>query len=249
MMAGVKITLTGDWEKSKKLLIVLPLSITRAIDKAVLQEAQYFRTKVVMGFNEQAPGGKKFKPLEETTLALRRFNNISSTKALLVRGDLRNSIKVTKRSTLLGAEAFIGVHKTAKGRSGSPLINIAYVHEFGSKTIVIEVTPAMRKYLMMVFSKTIGVSEGTGGGGISMGIIITKIPPRPFLQPVIDKDFNTLKARLRFQSRVLINLKGVMGIMAVVPGVKSTSDSKSFYFTAAEAIKNSTKGPGRDPTA
>lgn len=210
MALAVQVQRVGDWNRAAVILRTAPIKIRLAMDRAVLQEAQFFRRKVIEGFRNQAPGGQRFKPLAETTLAIRRFTGFSGTKALIVRGDLRNSVKVVKRRTSLGAEAFIGVLRSARGRSGGPLINIAEVHEFGAGPIVIPVTPAMRKFLMAAFRQELGGSEG-GAGGVARGIIIVRIPPRPFIQPVADAFFNGPDARLRFQARVAANMGGILG--------------------------------------
>lgn len=244
-MAGVRIGLAGDWRRAARILTVAPVRIRIALDRAVLQEAQFFRRKVVEGFREQAPGGQPFKPLAETTLAMRRFNNFGGTKALIVRGDLRNSVKVVKKTTPLGAEAFVGVLKSARSKDGKSLVNIAEVHEFGSRPIVIEVTPAMRKYLAMVFEQELGGVSG-GSGGFSTGIIIVQIPARPFLQPVADKWFDGPDAALRFQARVAANLNGMFGIMGDIAGVPS--GGRSLFSTADQAISRARSGTGRDPT-
>ncbi len=251
-MAGVKIGLTGDWRRASRTLRVAPVRIRIALDRAVLQEAQYFRTKVVEGFREQAPGGKAFKPLAETTLAMRRFKGFGGTKALIVRGDLRNSIKVVKKQTPLGAEAFVGVHRTAKGKAGQDLVNVAAVHEFGSGPIVIEVSDAMRKFLMKVFTEELGEQEaggeGTSGGGFTTGIIVTQIPARPFMQPVIDKWFGSVESRLRFQTRVAINLNGMMGVMGGYPGVPGGgARGKALFSSYGAALRRSRRGTGIDP--
>lgn len=246
-MAGVRIALSGDWKKAARILSIAPVKLRVAIDRAVLQEAQYFRKRVVEGFREQAPGGKPFKPLAETTLAMRRFKNFGGTKALIVRGDLRNSTKVVKKTTPLGAEAFVGVLKSAKGRDGKKLIDIAAVHEFG-KTIVIEVTPAMRKFLAMVFTKELGGVDSGKGGGFKTGIIIVRISARPFLQPVADKWFTGPDAALRFQARVAANLNGMFGIIGGIGGVpQRTTRGSGFFSTIGQVISRSRGGPDRDP--
>lgn len=239
-MAGVNIRLAGDWRKAARILTIGPARVRMALDRAVLQEAQFFRKKVVEGIREQAPGGEPFKPLAETTLAMRRFQNFNATKALIVRGDLRNSIKVVKKIKPLGAEAFVGVLKSAKGRGGQKLVNIAEVHEFGSKPIVIEVTPAMRRFLAMVFQKELG-SVGGGGGGFSTGIIVTQIPARPYFRPVIAKWFDGPDAALRFQSRVAANLGGMFGVIEGAKGVSTGGKSKTFFSTVIQAIQRSKK--------
>jgi hypothetical protein len=113
MMKVVKI---GDWSHVAKLLAGAPQRVQAAIDKAMLQEGQFLRTKIIEGIREQAPGGRGFKPLAPTTLAIRKLRGFGGTKALLVGGDLRNSITVTKH----GDRVFIGVHRTAKGAAGNP---------------------------------------------------------------------------------------------------------------------------------
>lgn len=192
---------------------------------------------MVEGFREQAPGGQRFKPLSETTLAIRRFTGFSGTKALIVRGDLRSSIKVVVRPGVLGAEAFIGVLRSAKSRDGKDLVNIAAVHEFGTRTFLIEVTPAMRRFLAAAFSQELGGLEG-GGGGLSRGVIVVKVPARPFLQPVVDAFFTGPIASARFQTRVAAALGGTFG------GFGSRGPARG---RLGAALRRARGGPGRDP--
>lgn len=212
---------TGQWKKAARILATGPVNLRMAMDRAVMQEAQFFRKKVVEGFRTQAPGGKKFKPLADNTLIARRFAGFKGSKALNVTGSLRNSITVQKKRTVNGVEAFIGVLRTARGKDGKSLVNIAEVHEFGSKPIVIKVTPAMRRFLMAMFSQHAksgrdakgrflkkGQKAQSGGkGGISRGFIITQIPARPFIQPVADAFFKGPIAAARFQGRVRMLLR------------------------------------------
>ncbi len=118
-----------------------------AIDKAVLQEAQFFRTKIVAGLREGAPGSQAFAPLAPTTLAIRKFRDFGGTKPLIVRGDLRNSITVVKQ----GDTVFVGVLRTAKAGGRQSLANVAAIHEFGSRPIVLQLTPKVRWFLHAAF--------------------------------------------------------------------------------------------------
>ena len=86
----------GAWGRAAELLASLPGRMEHAVDRALIVEAQFFRTKIGEGIREQPPGGKAFAPLAPTTLAVRRFRGFKGTKALIVRGDLRNSIRVVK---------------------------------------------------------------------------------------------------------------------------------------------------------
>lgn len=242
MGAAVTVNKSGDWALAARILRTAPLKIRRAMDRAVMQEAQFFRRKVVEGFRTQAPGGKRFAPLSEFTLAARRLKGFSGTKALIVRGDLRNSVTVVKRPKPLGAEAFVGVLKSAKGRDGKSLVNIAEVHEFGAGPIVIAITPAMRKYMGAVFGEMGKSGSGGGGGGTSRGILIIRIPARPFMKPVADAFFSGPEAAARFQARVAAQMHGAFG--AFGPGGTSTAGARR----RAQADANARRGPaGRMP--
>ena len=174
----MKLEQTGDWKKLQELFTSLPERFEAAANQAVLQEAQAFRTQVVEGLREQAPGGQAFKPLSAATLALRKFRGFKGSKALLVRGDLRNSITVFKE----GSKVFVGVLRTAKGQAGQPLVNVAELNEYGSRPIVIRITPKARAFLHMVFRKA-GL-DNPREGRPSTGIAIVRIPARPFIGPV-----------------------------------------------------------------
>jgi hypothetical protein len=212
----------GEWGKAALILGRGKARIRGAMDRAVLQEAQFFRKKVVEGFRTQAPGGKKFKPLSPNTLMFRRAQGFGGKKALIRTGSLRNSISVHKRNRPDGAEAFIGVLRTARTKDGKKLVNIAEVHEFGSKPIVIPVTPKMRAYVMALiakkqrsgrdaqgrFIKKGQKGKGGGGGGFKRGFLIIQIPARPFIGPVARKYFRGAVAKARFQTRVQTLLAG-----------------------------------------
>lgn len=230
----------GQWGEASRILTSGPVKLRLAMDRAVLQEAQFFRKKVVEGFRTQRPGGKKFRKLSETTLAIRKFEGFGGSKALIVRGDLRNSVTVVKQNSPIGVEAFVGVLKNAKGKDGKKLVNIAEVHEKGSRPIVIEVTPKMRAYLAMAFTAYFGELSGGGGGGLSIGIIVTRIPPRPFIQPVATKWFTGAAAQTRFLARVAALLGGNFGgplIPSSVTRVRKLSlgrDEKGRFISGGE---------------
>ena len=196
----------GDWKEAQRLLIEAPKRLKEATDKAVLQEAHFFRTKIVEGIREQAPGGQAFKPLSPATLAIRRFLGFKGEKALLVRGDLRNSIAVVRQ----GSRVFVGVLKTAKSKAGQPLVNVAAVHEYGSRPIVVKLTPKARRFLHAAFRKA-GLDRPASGRP-SSGIAIIKVPARPFMRPVFEKFGGDCEAvRKRFLERVARNLGADFG--------------------------------------
>jgi hypothetical protein len=202
----VKVTRVGDWQLARRLIATAQKRLKDATDKAVLQEAQFFRTKVVEGIREQAPGGELFKPLAPTTLAIRRFRGFKGTKALLVHGDLRNSIVVVKEA----GGVFVGVLRSAKGGAGQPLVNVAAVHEFGSRPIAIKLTPKARRLLHAAFKKA-GL-DSPAADRPTTGIAVIKVPARPFLRPVFERHGadETVVAQ-RFLGRVARLLGGDFG--------------------------------------
>lgn len=169
---------TGDWALARRLLASGPARLKGAIGTALRQEAQLLRKQIVEGITSQAPAGTPFQPLAPTTLAARRLQGFGGTKALLRRGDLRNSIT----AVVEGDEAFVGVSRTARNKAGVPLVNVAAVHEFGAGPFVVPITPRMRRFLALVLRRA-GVAPHEGSG---RGAVVVRIPARPFLRPVFD---------------------------------------------------------------
>jgi hypothetical protein len=193
----MKVTKTGDWGLAGHLLQTMPVKLKAAVSVAFRQEAELLRKQIVQGITKQAPGGKSFKELSALTQASRRLKRFFGTKALLRRGDLRGAISAIVR----GEEAFIGVPRKARDKDGNPVIDIAELNEFGSKPIVIPITPKMRRYLAVLF-KEAGETAGSSGGegGTGKGVVVTRIPPRPFLRPVFEKF--SIGAEQRFLKRI-----------------------------------------------
>lgn len=197
MSDGIVMRVDARWEEAARFFHGASGEISKAIAKGQAEEARFLQRKVKQGLRTQAPGGKRFEPLSPLTLAVRKFQGFGGKKALIVRGDLRNSIKVKK-----GRDGwFVGVLRTAKSRDGEKMVNIAEVQEFGSGPIVMEVTKAMRGFLAAAFTAAFG-GITAGGGGFSTGIIVTRVPARPFLRPVFEKYGKGDEMKRRFLIRV-----------------------------------------------
>ena len=166
---------TGDWAVARRLLTAAPVKLKLAVGMALRQEAQLLRKEIVQGITKQAPGGEAFKPLSPLTLAARKMKGRGGTKALMVRGDLRNAVA----AIVQGDEAFVGVPRKARGKDGESVVDVAQVQEFGAGPIVIPMTPAMRRFLFALLRRA-GV-EKSGGSG--RGVVVVQIPARPFLRP------------------------------------------------------------------
>lgn len=188
----IRAKLIGDWSKAGAILGDVA-KVKAAIDWAVMQEAQQARRDIVKGITAQAPGGQQFAALSAITLALRKAKGFGGKKTLIVTSGLRNSITV-KRFGL--GRAFVGVMRGARSKDGRELFNVARIHENGG-TVVIRVTPKMKRYLMMQLRKSgFGVKAGRdkrgkftkgSAGQISSGVLVIHIKARPFIRPVIER--------------------------------------------------------------
>ena len=170
---------TGNWAFAAKMVTGEANRFRGVLQTVLRQEAELLRKEIVQGLTKQAPDGKKFRPLSQLTLAARRLRRFHGTKALMVRGDLRNNISAIVR----GEEAFIGVHRKAKDKAGKPVIDIAKLNEYGSNPIVIPVTPKLRRFLAALYREA-GIPSRKSSG---KGVVVTRIPPRPFLRPAFER--------------------------------------------------------------
>ena len=170
---------TGDWARARRLLTAAPQRLQAAIGTAVRQEAHALRNDIVQGLTSQAPGGEPLKPPSPLTIAARQLEGFGGSKALIVRGDLRNSITVIVQ----GDEAFIGVSRSARSKDGASMMDLAKLHEFGGPPVIIPMTPKMRRFLFALLRQA--GKEPTGGSG--RGVIVVQVPARPFLRPAFEK--------------------------------------------------------------
>ena len=191
---------TGDWRRARALLAAGPVRLKAAIGSALRQEAEGLRREVVQGLTRQAPGGSSLAPPKETTLAARRLAGFGGSKALIVRGDLRNGIVAIVR----GDEAFVGILRTARGSDGQRLADVAQIQEFGSAPTVIPMTDAMRRFVFAVLREAGEVPSGGSG----RGVVVVQVPARPFLRPAFDKHKPGAQRRLLTRIAALTGLGG-----------------------------------------
>lgn len=170
---------TGDWARARRLLTAAPQRLQAALGTAVRQEAHALRNEIVQGLTSQSPGGDTLKPPSPLTIAARQLEGFGGSKALIVRGDLRNSITVFVQ----GDEAFVGVSRSARSKDGASMMDLAELHEFGGPPVIIPMTPKMRRFLFALLRQA--GKEPTGGNG--RGVIVVQVPARPFLRPAFDK--------------------------------------------------------------
>jgi len=206
----MKIQLTGDWNKLKRLREA-PMLMRRAIDQALRKEAHFLRNKIVSGIVSQAPGGQPFKQLGPPTIQSRLMRSFSGTKALILRGELLQAVTVVV--TMEGA--FIGILRTARGSDGHSLMQIADINEHGRGPIRIKMTDKQRKFLFALYKQLearMGTKYKSTTGGVSGDEITLFIPKRPFLHPVWVKYAIPMEVAQRFSDRVQKSFLSSLGI-------------------------------------
>jgi len=151
-----------------------------AISQAIGYEATVLAGDIRRGIRNQAPGGRRFRPLAESTKKRK-----GSSKALIDHGDLLRSIKAEQfQRDKLESAYFVGVNKHVKTRDGKEMWNIAEIHEKGSKKFTIRITPKLRRFWFAMFK------AGVFSAPLKRRRTIIEhpgVPARPFLQPSFDK--------------------------------------------------------------
>lgn len=188
----IKMRMKGAWKAAMNDLRTARTRFPRAIDKSVAQEAQMARKMIIDGIREQAPAGKRFLPLSRLTVALRRSQGFRGSKALTRTGALIGNIAAKRQGR---GRYFVGVLRGATTRTGTAITTIARMNEEGA-TFVVRVTPRMRRYLMAALRQAGKSRARPGTGALKRGIMVVRIPARPFIGPVIDV-INSQRAETR----------------------------------------------------
>jgi hypothetical protein len=131
----------GDWAKVRAKLATNPgLRLTNRVRLTTARTAATLVREIQKGITSQAPGGKPFVPLAQSTI-----DRKGSSKALIDTGFLR--AKVTSRM-LPNGSAFVGLLVGTTNAQGEDLVNIGAVMEYGAtitfssgRTIVIPPRP------------------------------------------------------------------------------------------------------------
>lgn len=203
-MTGVKVKKFGEWAKLEKILSSLPERFDGAVRHALNAEAQALRGHIVKNITSGGQhAGRAFDPLSPLTLAIRRFRGFSGSKPLNVTRGLAAQVSVVNYP----GGAFIGIRRGAPHKSG--VANLAWIHEFGA-TSVIPKTRKMVRFLAAAF-RAAGLPFGNSGQAGQPGVIVVRIRPRPFVEPVISKYAQTDDVVDRFWTRISQRLAGDIG--------------------------------------
>jgi hypothetical protein len=150
---------TGDWDVAIKLTTKASLFFQDAANVALKREALRVEGRIKKNINKAKPGQASSTQLTG-----------GLGKPLVRTGSMLNAVGVVEKSKL---EVFVGIP------TSSGLVNIANVHEEGA-TIVQRMSERMRRFL---HAKLAGLGAPPGRG---TGILVTRIPARPFIAPAVD---------------------------------------------------------------
>lgn len=185
----MSVSRTGNWVMAKKILASAPADVQTAIKQAVYQEGHHFERLVKKAIGRGPPpplaGGKRKGS----------GPGKGGSKPLNASGEMKGSVTVLPTTPAL--EVFIGIPRaSARG------VRLAEIHEFG-KTIVMDMTPKMRKFFFGVLFKG---EQRKGGGGTGKGFIVIHIPARPFIRPAFAE--GAVGSQERFEARLIKLLSG-----------------------------------------
>ena len=114
---------TGDWMKAVNRLEKLGQDIDKVTKRATIKAAMLLVREIKLGIRNQAPGGKPFVPLAESTI-----DKKGSSKALIDTGFLINAIT----QKIVNDQAFVGILRGSVGKDGTDRANIGAIMEFGA---------------------------------------------------------------------------------------------------------------------
>jgi hypothetical protein len=156
----------GDWSGVASKLSSASKGFAAAADKAILREAHRIRTLIIRNLQTGgATAGKPFAPHSPLTFVIRKFTGRrGGTKPLMTTIGL-GSVVVLKQ----GSTVFVGVRKAKQ------FWRDASTHEYGA---TFNTTARQQRFL--------GAALRASGLPASK-ILVLKIPPRPFVGPVIEK--------------------------------------------------------------
>lgn len=120
------VELTGNWNGVERMLSQFGQRFKRNIREATDKNGELLAGKMQQHFWSQDLGWRSLRP----AYLAHKIRKGGSEQVLVWHGDLGGSIKYYRRSW---EEGFVGILRNTRHSSGAPLVNLAAVHEFGSR--------------------------------------------------------------------------------------------------------------------
>jgi len=202
--------LNGPWDQTGRALKVLatPGIYKAAYKKAATKEAHRLRGLMIDAFKKGGPAGQRWPRLSVFTQLVSRAKGKGDRRPLTDNADLRNSIAVHEENDVI----FVGTHRKAKAKKSkkhkSGMINIALVHNYGTRLYTIKVSEKMRKYFRWLFVATKGQIKPLKA---STTHISMRIPARPWVEPVWDRESRQSAQNITNDMIKLLSFSGLLG--------------------------------------
>lgn len=174
-------------------------SVSRGVSAVLAHEAFRLSNEMKNGLISQRPGGKPIRELSEMTIMLRGFRikrGPTHTKALIDSGSMVDAVEARRKNKY---HYTAGVHRNVRSKDGKSLVDIAKVHEYGTRIYTVTVTPKMHRFSIALYLAGILKAPWRVGQKLKR-----KIPARPWLNPA--KDVWEEKAEERFATELGILL-------------------------------------------
>lgn len=196
MSEGFGAELTGDWEKAAKAFEGMEGRFKKALAAATLEEGEFLKAKLIEELETAS-----FPPLSPMTLLFRGGEGGRPLAGLV------KNVVVKK----VGDAVFVGI-SAAGGSRGMDRAAIAELQESGSSH-QITTTDRQRRFIMATLREAgvLAARDPHPGPGGPMLITIT-IPPRPFVQPTLDKHAKPEDVKRRFYRSIARLMRGDLGL-------------------------------------
>ncbi len=182
----IKVQLSGEWARARRVFERLPRELPRVLDEATGAAAGLLRDKI----KAYVAGG--------VPPPLRRPRTSGGNAPLYHTKQIHDAIEAVR--TAPGAYE-VGIRADAGGHGGN-VAGLAAMHEQGI-TILQRMTDKQRRYLFGVLFR--GTDNPKAGQVGQPGLLVIVIPPRPFMQPVWQREGP------RIQQRLFDALSGAIG--------------------------------------
>jgi hypothetical protein len=193
------VQLSAEWQKAAKIFVRIPDRFKKVLIEASMEEGEFMREKIVAQLDEAD------------------FPALSPLGALFGGGDSgRKPLAgfaqdvVVKR---VGEAVFVGILPKGGGRGGRNRAELAELQEEG-RTYSVTTSDRQRRYIMAILREG-GVLAARNPHPAPAGTPLTiniVLPPRPFMQPTIDRWGKPEDVKQRFYERVARLMRGDLGL-------------------------------------
>jgi hypothetical protein len=173
----------GDWARHGKVFRGLSTTIDNAARSATRAEAEYLKGRMIDGILTGRPGGVALAPLSPLTVLFRQARGLPGNAPLNATNRTAGQIVVVAK----GDRFFVGVSGDRAPIMAMQAAGFQYTRPW---------TPKQRAFFFATLKRA-GVEPRSRGGSTS-GALSIPVPPRPFMQLVMQAEAGGTAAKLRY---------------------------------------------------